>query len=105
MHDYLEKGIIIFAVAWLTFFALPGPRQVYDWFFGSGISNPQYLFADSHKEACRRLRRVVEDGKANLYIENLPTHKLHISFTQRKIRALVVACSNASWDNSLHLGF
>ena len=30
----------------------------------SSRRNPQYLFSDSHKEACRRLRRVVEDGKA-----------------------------------------
>ena len=65
MCERIKKGFVLISIAWLTFFSLPGPRQVYDYVFGSGIRNPQYLFADSHKEACRRLRRVVENGKVN----------------------------------------
>ena len=88
-----QYRIIVVCSLWVAYFAVPGPRQLYDWVFGSGSRNPQYLFADSHKEVCRRLRRVVENGKANIYIENLSTHKLHIALTQRQIRALVVACT------------
>ena len=93
MSDYLKKAIVVVCSAWVVFFAAPGPRQVYDWVFGSSIHHPSYLFANSEKEACRRLRRVVDNGKVNLYVENLTTHKQHIFFTQPQIRQLVVACA------------
>ena len=93
-----QYRVIVTCSLWIAYFALPGPREIYDFFFGSAFPrNPQYLFAGNNdREVCRRLRRVVENGKANIYIENLSTHKLHIVLTQRQIRALVAACTPPS---------
>ncbi len=96
LHDGVKKLVLVSSIAWLAFFAAPGPRQIYDFAFGSSLHNPQYLFASSDREVCRRVRRVVEHGKVNIYVENLSTHRLHISLTQRQIRALVFVCNNAS---------
>ncbi len=97
MHNRVKKLVLVLSIAWLAFFALPGPRQVYDYVFGSSLHSPQYLFASSHREVCRRVRRVVEHGKVNIYVENLSTHRLHVSLTQHQIRALVIVC--AAGDN------
>ena len=94
MRDKIKKLLLTASIVWLTFFALPGPRQVYDYVFGSGIRNPQYLFADSDREACRRVRRVIENGKVNIYVENLPSHEMHISLSQQQIRTLIVMCNH-----------
>ena len=91
MRDKIKKLLLILSVVWLIFFALPGPRQIFEWATGHRVRNPQYLFADSSREACRRVRRVVENGKVNIYIENLPTHR-HILFNQQQIRTLIVMC-------------
>ena len=95
MCNRAKKLLLVGCMAWIIYFAVPGPRQVYGWLFGSVIRNPQYLFADSRRKACRRMRRVIENGKANIYIENLSTHKVHIFLTQRQLRTLVIACNNA----------
>ena len=91
----VKRSLLLVSLSWLVYFALPGPRQVYDFAFG-GVHNPQYLFAGSEREVCRRLRRVVEQGKVDLYVENLSTHKLHISLSQAQIRGLVVACNKVN---------
>ncbi len=90
---WMGKSLLVACLSWITYFAVPGPRQVYDFVFGSSLHNPQYLFASSHREVCRRVRRVVEHGKVNIYVENLSTHRLHISLTQHQIRALVIVCA------------
>lgn len=91
----VKRSLLLVSLSWLVYFALPGPRQVYDFALG-GVHNPQYLFAGSERGVCRRLRRVVVHGKVSLYVENLSTHKLHISLTQPQIRTLVVACSEVN---------
>ena len=99
MNKRSLKSIVFVGGVWIAYFAVPGPRQVYDWVARSGFGfprHPQYLFANSNREVCERLRRVVDNGKVNIYIENLSTHKLHIFLTQRQIRALVIVCNNSS---------
>lgn len=95
MATRVKQTLLLVSLVWLVYFAVPGPRQVYDFVFG-GVHNPQYLFASSEREVCRRLRRVVEHGKVDLYVENLSTHKLHISLSQPQIRGLVVACNKVN---------
>ena len=88
-----KQRIVIACSAWILFFEVPGPRQVYDFVFG-GVHNPQYLFAGSEREVCRRVRRVVENGKANIFIENLSAHDAHIYHTHEQLRSMIVVCSN-----------
>ena len=94
-----KKRVLLACCVWIVYFTVPDPRTAIDYVFGSGIRNPQYLFADSDREACRRLRRVVENGKVNIYVENLPTHKMLISLTQKQIRALINLCSLRKSDS------
>ena len=97
MYERCLKSIVFAGSIWIIYFGLPGPRQIYDWVAGSVFPrHPQYLFANSNREVCERLRRVGDNGKVNIYVENLSTHKLHIFLTQRQIRALVIVCNNAS---------
>ncbi len=93
--DSVKKLLLVSSIAWIAYFAMPGPRQVYNLVFGSSLHNPQYLFAGDSREVCRRVRRVVEHGKVNIYVENLSIHRMHILFNQRQIRALIYLCSNA----------
>jgi len=58
-----------------------------------GIRNPQYLYADSNWEVCRRIRRVVDaNGKVNIFVENLSTHDTLIYYSYERLRALIVTC-------------
>ena len=88
---FLLKACLV----WLVFFAVPDPRQMYDMATGGYPPHHSYLYGNSEHEVCRRLRRVVEDGKANLYIENLSHHRFEIFLNQRRIRALIHLCRNS----------
>ena len=59
-----------------------------------GTRNPQYLYADSEWELCRRIRRHVDaNGKVDIFIENLSTHGTLIYYTHSRLRATISACA------------
>ena len=88
-----KRVIVMFSFIWIAYFAMPGPRQIYDWVAGSAFPrHPQYLFANSNREVCERLRRVVDNGKVNIYVENLSTHTIHVYLNQQQIRAVIYLC-------------
>ena len=84
---WVINGCILFA-CWLDFL---GPRELYDMAFGS-VTNPQYLFADSDNELCRRVRRVVVNGQPKIFVENLSSHSMLIYYTHKRLRALIMTC-------------
>ena len=93
MSKLVKQRVVIVCLSWVIFFEVPGPRQVYDFVFG-GVHNPQYLFAGSEREVCRRIRRVVENGRPNIFIENLSVHDVHIRHTHEQLRSMIIVCSN-----------
>ncbi len=93
-RTWLQR-ILIFCCSFLLYFECSGPREVFDAVFNTSPRNPQYLFASSSEELCRRVRRVTAHGKVNIYVENLSTHGTHVVFTQRQVRALLSACYKA----------
>jgi len=92
MTRLTKQRIIIACSAWIMFFEAPGPRELYDRVFGD-MHNPQYLFAGSEHEVCSRIRRIVENGKLNIFIENLSAHDMHIYYTHEQLRNIIVTCN------------
>lgn len=84
---WVINSCILFA-CWLDF---AGPRALYDMVFGRA-TNPQYLFAGSDNDLCRRVRRVVENGQPKIFVENLSSHNMLIYYTHKRLRALIVTC-------------
>lgn len=93
----MKEKILLFCFGWFLYFEAPGPRQIYDMVTGNSFQNPQYLFADSKEEVCRRVRRVVHNGEVKIYIENLSSHTLHIELPAYDLRKLISLCS---WEHS-----
>ena len=77
-------------VSWLDF---PDPRDVYDMVTG-GVKNPQYLFAGSEHELCRRIRMIKDaEGKTkDIFIENYSVHSAHIYYTHEQLRIFISLC-------------
>ena len=85
---WLINSCILFA-CWLDF---GGPRDLYEAMAG-GVHNPQYLFADSEFPLCKRVRRIVNnDGKVDIFIENISTHHLLIYYTNERLRNVIALC-------------
>ena len=91
MSKLTKQRIIIACVGIIIYLDAPGPREIYDNIFG-GVRNPQYLFASSELDVCRRIRRVVDSGKTNIYIENLSSHNVFIYYTHKRLRATIMTC-------------
>lgn len=87
---YCEK-FLAGLLAFIIFFAAPGPGELYHWLV-KFPAHPSYLYANSEWQVCRRLRLVKENGTTKLYVENLSYHTLDIVLTQKRIRALIVFC-------------
>ena len=83
----------ILFVSWLDF---ADPRDVYDMVTG-GVKNPQYLFAGSDWEVCRRIRMIKDaEGKTqDIFIENYSVHDAHIYYTHERLRAIIMTCHNS----------
>lgn len=79
------------SLLFIAFFECGGPREVYDW-VGGGVRNPQYLFADSEFPVCRRIRRIMENDKPNIFIENTSQHSMLISYSYDQLRNYIVLC-------------
>lgn len=77
-------------VAWLD---LADPRDVYDMATG-GVKNPQYLFAGSDFDLCRRIRMIKDAaGKTqDIFIENYSVHDIHIYYTHEQLRHHIMLC-------------
>lgn len=92
MSDRTKIWIINCCLLFIGFMECGGPREIYDYATG-GVKNPQYLFAGSHWEICRRIRRVVEsDGKVNIFIENFSGHSMYIDYDNTRLRNLIMLC-------------
>ena len=88
----LKRCILYALLAWIIYFAVPGPGQLYRRLV-KFPPHPSYLYAGSEWQVCQRLRRVKEGKAVNLYIENLTHHSTHIILTQKQIRALIIFCT------------
>ena len=95
MSNKVKIWIINCCILFVAALECGDPRDFYDWATG-GIRNPQYLFADSNFELCRRVRRVVEpDGKVDIYVENLSSHSLIIIHNPTRLRSIIMACQKS----------
>ena len=94
MSALLKRRLLFVCAAWIAYFALPDPRTAVDYVLGSGVRNPQYLFADSEYQACRRVRRVIDNGKPKIYVENLSSYTFAIVLTEHETRKLISICHN-----------
>ena len=91
MSKLTKQRIIIACFGIILYLDAPGPREIYDNIFG-GVKNHQYLFAGSEHDVCRRIRRVVENGRPKIFVENLSTNDMHIYHTHKRLRALIMLC-------------
>ena len=87
-----KKRVLLACCVWIVYFAAPDPRTVIDYLFGSRIKHSSYLYADSEYEVCRRVRRVINNGKATIYIENLSSHTTHVELVPDDMRRLIMLC-------------
>ncbi len=95
MNDALQRKSLWVGLAWLTYFACPGPELLFN-----GASPAHSLFANSEWQACRRiLLRYVDDNIGNrIFIDNSDQYELQISFTPHQTDNLIRVCRSLTAD-------